>query len=155
MIYSASPFSLTSLYLFSFFPSSLRSSTITSIIPAPYIALTPSPFFSSFLFFCALRSLLISSFQMPSPRRQRRLCGTRSAPCWRRLTASWRSCSRTTARARRYEKWAPVGQSVRQGWTANTLGTPAVGGRGLETPACHSDGLSGWNADISIGRESW
>lgn len=52
--------------------------------------------------------------QMPSPPRQRRPCGTRSVPSWRRPTASWLSCSPITARGRRYERWGA------QRWTGKT-----------------------------------
>lgn len=82
-----------------FSPFSLASSL------TPPLCSGPSP---QRLFSCIWHHTSRSfSSQMPSPQRRRRPCGTRSAPCWRRLTGSWRSCSPTTAQGRRYEKWGP------------------------------------------------
>lgn len=91
--FSLSHFSGYSLH---HFPSSLAP-------PLDILHLFPHTFTS-----CSLSSSPLSSppfpSQMPSPRRQRQPCGTRSAPCWRRLMGSWPSCSPITAQGRKYEK---------------------------------------------------
>lgn len=44
-------------------------------------------------------------FQTLSPHSRRRTCGRRWTRYWRRLRSSWRTCSRTKGRERRYDRW--------------------------------------------------
>lgn len=98
IICSAIPLSLTSNLLQSLLLFPLNFFIFSSLFSAPfpqylypYLYLTSHFHFplSFFLFHSfALYTPSVVPSQMPSPQRQRQLCGTRSAPCWRRLMGS-------------------------------------------------------------------